>query len=122
VGFGGSGYWKVGAGGVLQFMPATGRLYMEVSGSVDERRDPIASTRAAAQYLSRSDYRLGNWPPAIPSYKHRPDGMSRAIDETGSSDIVTIIRYYGGPSFGFSSRNFLRGVLAPAPNRQKNRQ
>jgi membrane-bound lytic murein transglycosylase D len=107
-----SAYSKVGAAGVWQFMPATGRLYMEVSGAVDERRDPIASTRAAAQYLSRSYYRLGNWPLAITSYNHGPNGMSRAIDETGSSDIVTIIRYYGGPSFGFSSRNFYAEFLA----------
>src|SRR5262245_41124859 len=107
-----SAYSKVGAGGGWMFMPATGRLYMEVSGSVDERRDPIASTRAAAQYLSRSYYRLGNWPLAITSYNHGPNGMSRAIEETGSSDIVTIIRYYGGPSFGFSSRNFYAEFLA----------
>ena len=45
-----SAYSKVGAAGIWQFMPATGRLFMWVSDSVDERRDPIASTRAAAEY------------------------------------------------------------------------
>src|SRR5262245_6665416 len=105
-------YSKVGAAGIWQFMPATGRLYMEVNGSVDERRDPIASTRAAARYLSRSYERLGNWPLAITSYNHGPNGMSRAIGDTGSDDIVTIIRYYGGPGFGFSSRNFYAEFLA----------
>jgi membrane-bound lytic murein transglycosylase D len=107
-----SAYSKVGAAGVWQFMPATGRLYMEVSSAVDERRDPIASTRAAARYLSRSYDRLGNWPLAITSYNHGPNGMSRAIDDTGSSDITTIIRYYDGPGFGFASRNFYAEFLA----------
>ena len=49
-----SAYSKVGAAGIWQFMPATGRLFMEVNDSVDERRDPIASTRGAARYLSRA--------------------------------------------------------------------
>src|SRR4029450_7193723 len=93
-------------------MPATGRLYMEVSSSVDERRDPIASTRAAARYLSRSYERLGNWPLAITSYNHGPNGMARAIGGAGSANIVNIIRYYGGPGFGFASRNFYAEFLA----------
>ncbi len=107
-----SAYSKVGAAGIWQFMPATGRLYMEVNGSVDERRDPIASTRAAARYLSRSYERLGTWPLAITSYNHGPNGMSRAIDDTGTTDIVSIVRYYGGPGFGFASRNFYAEFLA----------
>src|SRR5205085_11537025 len=41
-------YSKVGAAGIWQFMPATGRLFMRVDNVVVERRDPIASTRAAA--------------------------------------------------------------------------
>jgi membrane-bound lytic murein transglycosylase D len=107
-----SAYSKVGAAGVWQFMPATGRLFMEVSSSVDERRDPIASTRAAARYLVRSYERLGTWPLAITSYNYGPNGMSRAIDETGTSDIATIVRYWGGPGFGFASRNFYAEFLA----------
>ncbi len=107
-----SAYSKVGAAGVWQFMPATGRLFMEVSSAVDERRDPIASTRAAARYLVRSYERLGTWPLAITSYNHGPNGMSRAIDDTGTSDIATIVRYYGGPGFGFASRNFYAEFLA----------
>ena len=103
---------KVGAAGVWQFMPATGRLYMEVNSSVDERRDPIASTRAAAQYLTRSYYRLGNWPLAITSYNHGANGMSRAIDDTGTDDIAAIVKYYDGPLFGFASRNFYAEFLA----------
>ena len=46
-------YSKAGAAGIWQFMPATGRLFMRVDDLVDERRDPIAATRAAAQFLER---------------------------------------------------------------------
>jgi membrane-bound lytic murein transglycosylase D len=107
-----SAYSKVGAAGVWQFMPATGRIYMEVGNSIDERRDPIASTRAAARYLARSYERLGSWPLAITSYNHGPVGMSRAVDATGSTDIVSMIRYYDGPGWGFASRNFYAEFLA----------
>ena len=105
-------YSKVGATGVWQFMPGTGRLYMMVNGSVDERRDPIASTRAAARYLTNSYGRLGNWPLAITAYNHGPAGVARGVDETRSTDIVTLIRYYDGPGWGFSSRNFYAEFLA----------
>jgi len=105
-------YSKVGAAGIWQFMPKTGRLYMRVDNLVDERRDPISSTRAAAQFLSRVHDQLDSWPLAITAYNHGPDGIARAVDEVGSSDIGTIIRDYRGKSFGFASRNFYAEFLA----------
>jgi membrane-bound lytic murein transglycosylase D len=105
-------YSKVGAAGIWQFMPATARLYMEVNDAVDERRDPIASTYGAARYLTRAYQRLGTWPLAITSYNHGQNGIARAIDEMGTTDIVRIIHYYDGPSFGFASRNFYAEFLA----------
>jgi membrane-bound lytic murein transglycosylase D len=107
-------YSKVGAAGIWQFMPTTGRLYaMDVNGVVDERRDPIASTRAAARFLRHNHELLeGAWPLAITAYNHGPYGMRRAIRETGTTDIATIVHYYRGPSFGFASRNFYAEFLA----------
>jgi membrane-bound lytic murein transglycosylase D len=105
-------YSKVGATGIWQFMPGTGRLYMTVNGAVDERRDPIASTRAAARFLTNSYGRLGNWPLAITAYNHGPAGVARGVEATGSSDITALIRYYDGPAWGFSSRNFYAEFLA----------
>jgi membrane-bound lytic murein transglycosylase D len=105
-------YSKVGAAGIWQFMPSTGRLYMDVNPLVDERKDPIAATRAAAQFLTHNYERLGTWPLAITAYNHGPGGMSRAIRETGTDEIGYIVRNYTGPAFGFASRNFYAEFLA----------
>jgi membrane-bound lytic murein transglycosylase D len=105
-------YSKVGAAGIWQFMPGTGRLFMRVDNLVDERRDPISSTRAAARFLARVHDALDSWPLAITAYNHGPDGMARARDELGTADISTIVRDYRGPAFGFASRNFYAEFLA----------
>jgi membrane-bound lytic murein transglycosylase D len=105
-------YSKVGAAGIWQFMPSTGRRFMRVDHLVDERRDPISSTRGAAEYLSRLHNDLGSWPLAITAYNHGPNGIARAVDAVGTSDIGTIVREYEGPAFGFASRNFYAEFLA----------
>jgi membrane-bound lytic murein transglycosylase D len=105
-------YSKVGAAGVWQFMPATGRLYMRVNAVIDERRDPIRSTEAAAQHLRRDYELLGSWPVAITAYNHGRGGMARATSELGTDDIGTIVKEYKGKTFGFASRNFYAEFLA----------
>ncbi len=105
-------YSKVGAAGIWQFMPGTGRLYMQVDNAVDERRDPITSTEAAAQHLKRNYEVLGTWPLAITAYNHGRAGVARAVSQVGTTDIVEIIRRYHGPSFKFASRNFYAEFLA----------
>jgi membrane-bound lytic murein transglycosylase D len=107
-------YSKVGAAGIWQFMPATGRLYaMDVNDSVDERRDPIASTRAAARFLRHNYEALAqSWPLAITAYNHGPGGIRRAISTMGTTDIGVIVARYDGPAFGFASRNFYAEFIA----------
>lgn len=106
-------YSKVGAAGVWQFMPETARLFaLQVGDSVDERRDPMAATRAAARFLADNYRRLGTWPLAVTAYNHGPGGMARAVRELGTTDIATIVHYYQGPAFGFASRNFYAELLA----------
>jgi len=105
-------YSKLGAAGVWQFMPSTGRLYMQVDNAVDERRDPIASTAAAARHLKANYEVLGSWPLAITAYNHGRAGMVRAVSTVGSNDLVEIIHHYHGPAFKFASRNFYAEFLA----------
>ncbi len=105
-------YSKVGAAGIWQFMPATGRLYMRVDDAVDERRDPIVATRAAARHLQRDYEVLGTWPLAISAYNHGRAGMARAVANVGTTDLVQIIQRYDGPAFKFASRNFYAEFLA----------
>jgi membrane-bound lytic murein transglycosylase D len=107
-----SAYSKVGAAGIWQFMPATGRSYMTIGGVVDERRDPLRATRGAARHLRENYEALGSWPLAITAYNHGRYGMHRAVRETGTTDIGQIVRRYRGPLFGFASRNFYAEFLA----------
>jgi membrane-bound lytic murein transglycosylase D len=103
---------SAGALGMWQFMPATGRQFMRVGSALDERRDPIESTRAAARFLSQNYDALGNWPLALTAYNHGREGMARAVVEVGSSDLVEIIQRYQSPSFGFASKSFYAEFLA----------
>jgi membrane-bound lytic murein transglycosylase D len=102
----------VGAAGVWQFMPATGRVYgMDVNGAIDEWLDPIVCANAAARYLSAGHAKLGSWPLAITSYNHGKGGMMKAKAAYGN-DIGTIVKNYKGRAFGFASRNFYAEFVA----------
>ncbi len=105
-------YSKVGAAGLWQFMPGTGRRFLRVNDAVDERLDPYRATEAAAQLLDFNYRLLGTWPLALTAYNHGAEGMRRARDSVGTSDIATIVRSYHSPSFGFASRNFYVSFLA----------
>ncbi len=105
-------YSKVGASGIWQFMPSTARHFMRIDDAVDERLDPIVSTRAAARFLRQNYARLGTWPLALVAYNHGPGGLARAVNQLGTTDISTIIGRYQGPSFKFASRNFYPEFLA----------
>jgi membrane-bound lytic murein transglycosylase D len=105
-------YSKVGAAGLWQFMRSTGRLYLRVDEAVDERLDPFRATEAAAQLLDSNFRLLDSWPLALTAYNHGANGMQRARETMGTTDIATILRNYSSPSFGFASRNFFVSFLA----------
>lgn len=104
-------YSRVGAAGIWQFMRSTGRSFMKINNEVDERRDPLMATEAAARFLKRNYEDIGSWPLVVTSYNHGKNGMLRAKAAHGS-DIAAIIRNYDGPAFGFASRNFYCEFLA----------
>jgi membrane-bound lytic murein transglycosylase D len=105
-------YSKVGAAGMWQFMRSTGRRYMRIDASVDDRLDPFRSTEAAAQLLAYNYRVLGTWPLALTAWNHGTAGMLRAKEQLGTDDIVTILRRYNSRTFGFASRNFYVSFLA----------
>lgn len=105
-------YSSAAAAGVWQFIPSTGRQFMRIDSVVDERRDPLISSRAAARFLRQNYEKLGAWPLAITAYNHGPGGVARAVRETSSKDIADIIERYEGPAFKFASRNFYPEFLA----------
>lgn len=73
-----------GASGLWQFMLATGRMYgLEVNTLVDERRDPIKSSEAAAHYLHDLYTIYGDWLLAIAAYNCGPGNVAKAIRSSG---------------------------------------
>lgn len=107
-----SAYSKVGAAGLWQFMRSTGRRFMRIDRTVDDRMDPFRATEAAAQLLAYNHRILGTWPLALTAYNHGVAGMRRAVDSLGTTDIATIVRTYQSRTFGFASRNFYVSFLA----------
>jgi membrane-bound lytic murein transglycosylase D len=103
---------SVGALGIWQFMPRTGREYMRVNSVVDERLDPIESSRAAASYLQQAYEFLGSWPLAITSYNYGKGGMARAVAEVGSDNLVDLIEKYNHPNWAFAPKHFYAEFLA----------
>ena len=71
---------RVGATGLWQFMLATGRQYgLEINSLVDERRDPLKSSYAAARYM-RDLYKIfGDWNLVIAAYNCGPENINKAI-------------------------------------------
>jgi len=102
---------SVGAAGVWQFMRGTGKRYMTINGTVDERLDPVTAAEGAASYLGGTYRKLGSWPLAVTSYNHGQGGMEKARAIYGN-DIGAIVRKYKGPYFKFASRNFYAEFIA----------
>lgn len=103
-------YSKFGAAGIWQFTRSTGQNYMQVDYVVDERRDPIVASHAAAKFLKKNHELLGSWPLALTAYNHGPNGMLRAKKEKGS--YTRIFDEYNGTRFKFASRNFYACFIA----------
>lgn len=103
---------KVGASGIWQFMPSTGRIFMRIDDAVDERNDPIRATEAAAALLKGNYEALGNWPLALTAYNHGRLGMVRAAEKVKSRNLSDIIANYKSGSFGFASSNFYCEFMA----------
>lgn len=105
-------YSKMGAAGLWQFTRSTGRLYLKINYSLDERLDPIIATDAAARLLRNNFLELGHWPLAITAYNHGLAGMKKACKRLHTTDMGEIAEKYRSRSFGFASKNFYAEFLA----------
>lgn len=116
----------VGAAGLWQIMPQTGRsLGLKVNNAVDERYDPKSATYAAALYFRRSVDKLSNTafengfsvaakdlnPFVITSYNYGVRGMQRAIKQVGL-DYERLLKEYKSPNFQTAVKNFYASFLA----------
>ena len=85
---------RVGALGLWQFMPLTGKEYkLHVGKYVDERCDPEKSTVAALDYLNRQYKRFGDWALALAAYNSGAGRVSRAIKRARSKNFWKVQKY-----------------------------
>lgn len=75
---------RVGATGLWQFMVETAKNYgLEINSLVDDRRDPVKSSYAAARYLGDLYKIFGDWNLVIAAYNCGPTNISKAIHRAG---------------------------------------
>jgi membrane-bound lytic murein transglycosylase D len=86
---------RVGATGPWQFMTNTAKTYgLNMDNYVDERRDPIQSSYAAAAYLKDAYQEFGDWLLAIASYNCGKSNVIRALEKAnGATDFWSIRQY-----------------------------
>ncbi len=74
--------------GLWQFIPDTGRRYgLRIDRFVDERRDPIKSTRAAARYLKDLYGMFGDWHLSLAAYNTGEGRISRLLSASDANDF-----------------------------------
>ena len=93
---------RMGAAGLWQFMPATGRLYgLEVNTLIDERYDPVLATRAACRYLKDMYALFGDWLLSIAAYNCGPGNVNKAIARSGGKTFWEIYDYLPRETRGY---------------------
>lgn len=86
---------RVGATGMWQFMYGTGRMYnLTINSYIDERRDPILSSHAAARFLKDLYAIYGDWTLVIAAYNCGPGNVNKAIRRSGGKRNYWDIYYY----------------------------
>lgn len=100
---------KSGAMGLWQFMFITGKGYgLNIDNYIDERKDPIQSSYAAAKYLKEAYDNLGDWLLAIASYNCGQGAVSRAMAKAGGAKTFWEVQ----PYLPMETRNYVPKFIA----------
>jgi len=103
---------RKGAKGIWQFMPGTAQLYgLRMDRWIDDREDPLKSTRAAARHLKDLYRTFGDWFLAMCAYDWNPAGVQHAIESTGYADFWTLRKLHAMPQ---ETENYVPIFLATA--------
>jgi membrane-bound lytic murein transglycosylase D len=103
---------KVGASGLWQIMPKTGKPYMMINDAIDKRNHPIEAAKTATKLL-RTNYRmLESWPLAVTGWNHGPNGILRMTKKYKTRELGEIADITKKKTFGFASKNFYSSFLA----------
>jgi len=85
-----SAYSRAKASGLWQFIPATGKRYkLDQNWWKDERRDIVASTAAALEYLQSIYEMHGDWHLALASYNWGEGAVAKAVNKNRALDLPT---------------------------------
>ncbi|MEX0935479.1 MAG: transglycosylase SLT domain-containing protein, partial [Gemmatimonadota bacterium] len=110
---------RVGATGLWQLMDPTAReLGLTVSSIVDDRRDPVASTHAALEYLEALHVRFDSWFLALAAYNAGPNRVQRLLDRyapgegSGDESYFEILPHLPAETRQFVPRFFAAATLA----------
>jgi len=99
------------AAGLWQFMAATARrFHLKVDKHTDERYDPVASTKAAMEYLQTLYRMFGKWYLVMMAYNAGEGRVQRAIRRAGSDDFATLMDERAA-YLPKETRNYLRKIL-----------
>jgi len=102
---------RVGATGPWQFMTTTAKLYgLNMDNYVDERRDPVRASYAAAAYIKDAYEEFGDWLLAIASYNCGKSSIESAIAQAGGANDFWSIRQY----LPAETRNYVPAYIAVA--------
>ncbi len=111
-GFNPKAYSVAKAKGIWQFIQSTGRRYgLEVNWWIDERSDPIKSTRAAAAYLKDLYNMFGDWYLALAAYNAGERKIQNAIEKVGKKDFWAIAKTN---YIKDQTRNYVPAIIAAA--------
>jgi membrane-bound lytic murein transglycosylase D len=99
---------RVGATGLWQFMFRTAKEYgLQMDNFVDERKDPLRASYAAAAYFRKSYDLLGDWLLAIASFNCGLSNVNRAIEKSGSRNFWELREYLPA-----ETRNYVPAFIA----------